>query len=111
MTAIKMVVLAILALLGLLALSFGLNYAGLMSFSFFAPRVEQVRYNTFKESQTYNDGMVRDLEDLKTQYMTANPDQKVALRAIVIHRFSVYPVDRMPADLQSFYYSLQGGTQ
>lgn len=54
MNEFKVVGSAILALLVLLAMGFGLNYAGLMSFSFIAPRVEQVRYNTFKESQTYH---------------------------------------------------------
>jgi len=84
------------------------NLIGLGSYAFFAPKIEQVRYNTFKESQTYNDGMLRDLQELKMQYLTANDDQKAALRAITLQRFSVYPTDRLPADLQSFYLTLRG---
>lgn len=83
---------------------------GWMGDYFILPKVEQVRYNTFKQSQTYNDGMLRDLQDLKMQYMSANPDQQAALKAIIIQRFSVYPMDRMPPDLQSFYYSINQGT-
>ncbi|OYV27408.1 MAG: hypothetical protein B7W98_01855 [Parcubacteria group bacterium 20-58-5] len=82
---------------------------GWMSNSFFLPKMEQVRYNTFKQSQTYNDGMLRDLQDLKMQYISANPDQKEALKAIIIQRFSIYPMDKMPPDLQSFYYSITRG--
>ena len=90
---------------------FGLNLLGLANFGFFAPKTEQVRYNTFKESQSYNDGMVRDLENLRMQYINATADQKTALRSIIAHRFSVYPIEKMPPDLQSFYHSIQGGQQ
>lgn len=79
---------------------------GFFKFAFFAPKIEQVRYNTFKESQAYNDGMVRDLEDIKREYLKATPDQQAALRGIALHRFSVYPIDRLPPDLQSFYFSI-----
>ena len=75
-------------------------------YSYFAPKVEQIRYNTFKESQSYNEGMIRDLEDIKMQYMQATPDQKIALRDIAIHRFSVYPIDRLPPDLQQSYLTI-----
>jgi hypothetical protein len=44
------------------------------------PGYEQVRYNTFKESQTYNDGMIRDLENLQMEYMKSNDEQKAALK-------------------------------
>lgn len=85
--------------------------AGFISFAFWAPKVEQVRYNTFKESQSYNDGMLRDLQNLKMEYLRGNPDQKTALRAIVIQRFSVYDTNRLPVDLQAFYLNIQGNLQ
>jgi hypothetical protein len=84
------------------------NLLGFYSFKFFAPKVEQVRYDTFKQSQAYNDGMVRDLENLRLEYMQANPDQRVAMKAIILHRFSVYDINRLPMDLQAFYVSIQG---
>lgn len=89
-----------------LALVGGLGYVSYLAYSFYAPRYEQVRYNTFKQSQTYNDGMIRDLQNLKMDYLKANDEQKAALKAITIHRFSVYDTSRLPPDLQSFYYSL-----
>jgi hypothetical protein len=80
-----------------------ISYAG---YAFFAPRYEQVRYDTFKQSQAYNDGMIRDLQELKRDYIAANDEQKIALKALTIHRFEVYDINRLPSDLQSFYYSL-----
>ena len=80
---------------------------GFWMYEYYAPKYEQVRYNTFKESQTYNDGMLRDLQDLQMEYMKANDDQKAALKAIVLHRFSVYDINRLPPDLRSFYASIR----
>lgn len=76
-------------------------------YSYFAPKYEQVRYDTFKQSQTYNDGMLRDLQDLQMEYMKANDEQKAAMKAIILHRFAVYDVDRLPIDLRSFYQSVR----
>lgn len=98
--------LALLAIVSLACLGFVANGLGLLSFSFFAPKVEAVRYSTFKESQSYNDGMIRDLQNLRLEYLKATPEQQAALRAITLHRFSVYDVSRLPPDLQSFYQSI-----
>lgn len=97
---------ALLAIFTLSLLAFAGNSMGLLSFAFFAPKVEQVRYNTFKQSQTYNDGMLRDLQNLRLEYLRGNPDQQAALRAIVLQRFSVYPIEQLTPDLQSFYLSI-----
>jgi len=99
---------AIVAIISIALLAFLANSLGFVSFAFFAPKVEQVRYNTFKQSQAYNDGMLNDLQDLKREYLKATPDQQVALRELTLHRFASYDVNRLPADLQSFYFNLQG---
>lgn len=87
----------------------GIGYLSYVAYSFYSPRYEQVRYNTFKESQAYNDGMLRDLQNARIEYMKADKEQKAALRAITLHRFSVYDVDKLPADLRQFYAALQRG--
>lgn len=87
----------------------GLGYLSYLAYSFYAPRYEQVRYNTFKESQAYNDGMLRDLQNLRMDYLKADKEQKAALRAITLHRFSVYDAEKLPADLRQFYAALQRG--
>ena len=86
-----------------LGLGFGLNYAGYLQYSFFAPKYEQVRNDTFKNSQAYNDGMVRELYKIKAQYLAADADGKTALKGYAQHEFSVYDRNRLPPDLQAFY--------
>jgi hypothetical protein len=91
----------------ILPLIIGLGYLSYLAYAFYAPKYEQVRYNTFKESQTYNDGMLRDLQNLQMEYLRAGDEQKTALKALILHRFSVYPEDKLPADLRVFYFNLK----
>ena len=88
---------ALLALFG-----FGMN-------SYFAPKYRALNNQVFKESEQYNDGMIRDLENLQIEYINADQAHKDALRAITLHRFSVYPEDKMPPNLRNFYNDLRSG--
>jgi hypothetical protein len=92
-----------------IAAIFGLSYLGYESYKFFAPKYRQVDNQVFKESEQYNDGMIRDLENLQLEYISADKEHKDALRAITLHRFSVYPEDKMPPNLRNFYNSLKAG--
>jgi hypothetical protein len=94
--------------IGIAAL-FGVSYLGYKSYEFFAPKYRAVDNQVFKQSEQYNDGMIRDLENLQLEYINADKDHKDALRAIVLHRFSVYPEDKMPPNLRNFYNSLKAG--
>ncbi len=99
------------ALLGVvvgLAALVGLTYLSFQLYAFYNPKYEEVRRETYEQSRAFNEGMVRDLENLKMQYQTAAPDQQAGLRAVILHRFSVYPTDRLPPDLQAFYTQLSG---
>jgi hypothetical protein len=92
-----------------IAALFGISYLGYESYKFFAPKYRAVDNQVFKQSEQYNDGMIRDLENLQIEYINADAEKKVSLRAIVLHRFSVYPEDKMPPNLRNFYNSLKAG--
>ena len=62
----------------------------------------------FETSQAYNQGMVRDLENLQMQYVQATPEQKTALKATILHRFAGYDQERLPVGLRKFYSELRG---
>lgn len=96
---IKTVVFAAVIVAGLGGISYGL-------YRTFAPLNEQVRYDTFKNSQAYNEGMLKDLYDLQREYTKATPEQQGALRALIQHRFEAYDRNRLPQDLQAFYASI-----
>lgn len=96
-------------IVGALVLLFVLSFLGYKSYEFFAPKYRAVDNQVFKQSEQYNDGMIRDLENLQIEYINADADKKQALRAIVLHRFSVYSEDKMPPNLRNFYNSLKAG--
>lgn len=107
MEVLKVIGTFILVLVVIVAIGFGLRLAGFVSFSFFAPKVQQVQTNVFKEGQAYNDGMANDLADLQVKYMTAtDPAVKDSIRAIIKQRFASYDTSRLPSNLQTFYNSL-----
>ena len=54
-------------------------------------------------TEQYNDGMVRDLQNLQLEYLNADQAHKDAIRSIVLHRFSVYDQNKLPPDLWNFY--------
>jgi hypothetical protein len=84
-------------------------FGSFFAYQYFAPKYRQVDNEVFKQSEQYNDGMIRDLENLQMDYINADKDHKDALRAIVLHRFSVYPEDKMPPNLRNFYNDLRAG--
>lgn len=102
----KAIGIGVLGLVGLVAVVFVLNFTAFANYSFFAPRYTAVQNKVFHESQQYNDGMVRDLENIKREYQHASPEGKAALKATALHRFEIYPRERLAPDLQSFYDSL-----
>ena len=98
------------SIIAFFAMCFVLRLFGVFSFGFFAPKEEAIRYKTFKESQSYNEGMIRDLENLKMEYIDGDAPHKVLLRSIIIQRFAAYQ-GQLPPDLQNFYYSLINNQQ
>lgn len=90
-----------------LVLMFGLSYYYLSLNRFFAPKQEELRRQVFEQSNSYNAGMLRDLENIEMQYNAASPEAKAGLKAIAIHRFSVYPAESLTPHLASFYNQLK----
>lgn len=100
----------LLGLIGFAVLVTGItvggNALGFWQYSFYAPKYTAVQNQVFHESQQYNDGMLRDLENIKREYQAADANGKAALKATAIHRFEIYPRNRLTPDLQNFYDSL-----
>lgn len=96
--------LALVAMLGLTWLAQG-NEFFLMKV--FAPRVEQVRRETFEQSKAFNQGMIQELQNMQFEYGKATDDQKSALASVILHRAADYDESKMPADLRSFVDGLR----
>jgi len=91
------------------AFIFLVSMFGLGMDSFFKPKYRAMDNKVFKESEQYNDGMIRDLENLRMDYINGDETKKQALKAVILHRFSVYSEEKMSYDLRSFYQQLKKG--
>ena len=77
-------------------------------YRFFAPKEEAVRREVFKESQAYNDGMQQELYAMQRDYVMAKtPEQKAAIKSMVLHRVSTYDISKLPSDLRIFILQLR----
>jgi hypothetical protein len=92
-----------------IAVVVGLSFGTYELYHYFAPKYRAVDNQVYHESPQYNEGMIRDLENLQLEYIKANADQKAALKDIILHRFAVYDQNRLPSNLSSFYNELRSG--
>jgi hypothetical protein len=88
------------------AVTWGVAYHELIFQSFFNPKFEDVRRNTFERSKSFRDGSVQELENMRFEYIKAAPEHKKALADIIRHRATEIPIDAMPADLSAFVNTL-----
>jgi len=103
--AIGCVIVFLIAVIGLTEFGFRLD-------QHYQPREEQVRRNTFAQSQTYNEGMARDLQNLRQAYLDADtPEKKGAIQSTVRQRYAGYDVDQLPPDLVLFYNKMLNPAQ
>ena len=91
----------------LLAIGFGLNYAGFLNYQFFTPKYVGVQNQVFHESAQYIDGMNNDLADLQVQYINCKTDVcHDSIKAIIHQRFASFPGDKFTPSNFAFYNSL-----
>lgn len=101
-----------LKIIGALILGFilisGLNLV-LRQTGLFGPKFVELDNQVYTTSQQYMKDMVTDLQGLRLEYDAGDRERKDAIRASIIRRFSAYPEDKMPHDLQVFYRLLLSG--
>ena len=101
----------VLFLVVFLSAIFGLNYYGLFSYSFFAPRYENVRRKTFENTKSYNQGMQQELQKYYIEYSKSDENGKQAIASVIRHQYADYDMTRLPSHLQSFVQSIMNPTE
>lgn len=92
---------ALLAIGGILAI-FLLTWGGIYVNGFFNAEREAQRNKVFKESQSYNDGMRKQLNDLYLAYQAADETGKIGIRNAVRDIFASVDTTGYPVHLQNF---------
>ena len=85
-----------------------MTFGSIVIYRYSGPMYQEIRREVFEETKSFNDGMVRDLSNLRIEYLGATGTaQKAALRSTILHRASDIDEDRLPADLRSFIRELR----
>lgn len=93
-------------IVGLLALIWLFQGNDFFLYRAFAPKYEQVRRETFKQSQAYNDGVAQDLNGFRRDYALADSTGKRMIAATIRHRLANYDASQLSPDLRAFLSSL-----
>lgn len=74
----------------------------------FAPREEQIRRETFEQSKAYSQGTIQQLDRARLDYAKSkDPEERAALRSIVLHETADFDLDRLPPDDAAFVLKLR----
>lgn len=87
--------------------TFGAGYLGLAVYKTFGTQYESARTDIYRNNKSYVEGTVRDLRDLRVQYLAASDEHKDAIRSLILHRAGELDWDRLPSDLREFLYELE----
>jgi hypothetical protein len=103
----------VLSVVGALVLLLGLTWLlqgnDFFLYKTFAPKYEQTRREVFKQTPSFVDGMVQELQNMQFEYAKATPEQKDALASIILHRAATFDLNQpqVPADLRQFIEQLR----
>lgn len=108
MKAFKIISGSIGGLIVLIALIFGLQYFGLVSYSFFSPRYQNVQRKVFENTQSFTEGKKKDLVKYYDEWRQSDEVGKEALRGIVIDDFANFNPDYFTPQERDMYNQICG---
>ena len=79
-------------------------------FKYFAPKMEQVRRETFEQSKAYNQGMIQELQNMQFEYIQADSIHRAMLSSTILHRAADYDMEKLRTaslDLYDFIQKLK----
>lgn len=85
-----------------------ISFFGWALYNWLAPKYVNTDYEVFKNSQSYRQGMISDLQNLRLEYVNplSTDAQKQAIRDTIIQRFGSFDPKFLPEDLKGFYYTM-----
>jgi hypothetical protein len=95
-----------LAVIGIMAaillVVVGLNFFGLANYQFFTPKYEAARREVFENTQSYQQGSIRDFDNLYLAYVQAkSEDEKAVILDTLRHRTAGVQPDNIPPRVRS----------
>ena len=98
---------AIVMFVGLIVgIVFGAPWLTLQVKRMWGTELQSVETDIYRENKSYVEGTVRDLRELRVDYVKATDSQKEALRSLILHRAGELDWDRLPRDVREFLEEL-----
>jgi hypothetical protein len=91
----------LLVLIGLI-----IDFATTAKTSVLSPIQNKIQYNTFKQSQTYKDGMAQTLDKYRIEYASASQEGKDAIKSTIQHDFSNFNSNELSSEDQQFLHQM-----
>jgi hypothetical protein len=99
---------AVSAVAAIIALTWAGTYHDVIFRSVFAPKHEQIRRDTYVQSESHVRGTILDLQKRQIEYLKEkDPATKEALASIIRQTASQVPAQLLPPQLQSFLSEIQ----
>jgi hypothetical protein len=95
---------AVAASVLMFSLAFGLTWVGIEWQGFFGPKQAAVERKIFKETRSYNEGMIQQLSRYRLQYVRSKDEvERQAILSTVRSMFAEYDADTLPSvELRNF---------
>lgn len=106
---VKGIIIVILTMAFIFIMGFAIQGNDFFLLKTFAPKYEQVRYDTFKQSQAYNDGMANEVNKVQLKYTTATDSEKATLASYILSELGAYDTQNLPPNQRSFIEKLKRG--
>ena len=98
---------AILALVIIGGFIFAIQYASIMNYSFFAPKMENAKREVFVNTDSYVAGKRQELTKYRLEYITTkDEDVKAAIKMTIIQSFANFDKNHLNYELRTFLDSL-----
>jgi len=66
------------------------------------PKYEEVRRDIYDESRSYQQGTLRDLQNLQIKYEESDDNVREILRDTILHRSADFPENKLTPELKRF---------
>lgn len=86
----------------IVAVLVGGSFLSFKLYAYYNPKYTAVQYQTFKQSQQYNEGQIQTLEQYRESYATATAIQKKSICSIVNEQYAAYDRSKLTPEQASF---------
>lgn len=108
MKVLKYIFSALVILIFVVLISFGLRWVGLEIYRYFGTKEEGIRREIFEETKSYNEAKEQELVKYRYEYETGDDETKAAIRGAIRHAFADYDCSRLDPELKNFVKICRG---